>query len=142
MTVVGVRRDQCEPSCGALGYQSGDLHEPVSERTGEPKTRAHPVRPGGSSRRSEEAILATSLAGSRGGRLVHRGMSSRGRPLVLLRMSYLASPARLLRTSPTCAGRLTLMSEVKGRGSDLAFRLTAGRFLVMVIGCTGSEMER
>src|SRR6516162_3285662 len=39
-------------------------------------------------------------------------------------------------------GRLTLMSEVKGRGSDLAFRLTAGRFLVMVIGCTGSEMER
>ena len=39
-------------------------------------------------------------------------------------------------------GRLTLMSEVKGRGSDLAFRLTAGRFLVIVIGCTGSEMER
>ena len=37
---------------------------------------------------------------------------------------------------------LTPMSEVKGRGSDLAFRLTAGRFLVMVIGCTGSEMER
>ena len=35
-----------------------------------------------------------------------------------------------------------LMSEVKGRGSDLAFRLTAGRFLVIVIGCTGSEMER
>src|SRR6516164_8715957 len=39
-------------------------------------------------------------------------------------------------------GRLTLMSEVKGRGSDLAFRLTAGRYLVIVIGCTGSEMER
>ena len=31
--------------------------------------------------------------------------------------------------------------KVKGRGSDLAFRLTAGRFLVIVIGCTGSEME-
>jgi hypothetical protein len=39
-------------------------------------------------------------------------------------------------------GRLTLMSEVKGRGSDLAFRPTAGRYLVIVIGCTGSEMER
>src|SRR6516162_662634 len=39
-------------------------------------------------------------------------------------------------------GRLTLMSEVKGRGSDLAFRLTAGRYLVIVIGCTGPEMER
>jgi hypothetical protein len=39
-------------------------------------------------------------------------------------------------------GDITLMSEVKGRGSDLAFRLTAGRFLVIVIGCTGSEMER
>jgi hypothetical protein len=37
---------------------------------------------------------------------------------------------------------LTLMSEVKGRGSDLAFRLTAGRYLVIVIGCTGSEIER
>jgi hypothetical protein len=39
-------------------------------------------------------------------------------------------------------GQLTLMSEVKGRGSDLAFRPTAGRYLVIVIGCTGSEMER
>src|SRR6516164_11297301 len=39
-------------------------------------------------------------------------------------------------------GRLTLMSEVKGRGSDLAFRPIAGRYLVIVIGCTGSEMER
>ena len=29
---------------------------------------------------------------------------------------------------------LTLMSEVKGRGSDLAFRLTAGRFLVSAQG--------
>jgi len=44
--------------------------------------------------------------------------------------------------APSGEGGLTLMSEVKGRGSDLAFRLTAGRFLVMVIGCTGSEMER
>src|SRR6516162_1071492 len=46
------------------------------------------------------------------------------------------------RVSPVPArhleGPLTLMSEVKGRGSDLAFRLTAGRYLVIVIGCTGS----
>ena len=34
------------------------------------------------------------------------------------------------------------MSEVKGRGSDVAFRLAAGRYLVIVIGCTGPEMER
>src|SRR5215472_15851076 len=40
---------------------------------------------------------------------------------------------RFRRISPipvrTGDGPLTLMSEVKGRGSDLAFRLTAGRYL-------------
>ena len=66
-----------------------------------PKTTAHLVaRAGGSSRRSQQAILATSLASSRERRMVHRRMSSRRRRLVLLRVSYLASSARLLRTSP------------------------------------------
>ena len=49
----------------------------------------------GSSRRSEEANLATSVAGSRERRMVHRRMSSHERRMVLLRMSYLASSARL-----------------------------------------------
>jgi hypothetical protein len=66
------------------------------ERTGQPKTREHlAARAGGSSRRSEDANLATSLAGSRGRRMVHRRMSSRERRMVLLWMSCLASSAPL-----------------------------------------------
>ena len=81
------------------------------ERTGQPKTREHlAARAGGSSRRSEDANLATSLAGSRGRRMVHRRMSSRERRMVLLRMSYLANSARLLQSgsmtrSPGCRTR-------------------------------------
>ena len=79
------------------------------ERTGQPKTRAHLVaRAGASSRRSEEANLATSLAGSRGRRMVHRRMPSRERRMVLLRMSCLASSARLdAMTSPPGCGTRT-----------------------------------
>jgi hypothetical protein len=78
------------------------------ERTGHPKTRAHlAARAGGSSRRSGEANLATSLAGSRGRRIVHRRMSSRERRMVLLRMSCLASSARLdaMTRPPGCGTR-------------------------------------
>jgi len=80
------------------------------ERTAQPKTKAHlAARAGGSSRRSEEANLATSLAGSRGRRMVHRRMSSRERRMVLLRMSRLASSARFHQRDammrPLAAGR-------------------------------------
>jgi hypothetical protein len=62
--------------------------------------------------------LATSLAGSCGGRMVHCGMSSRGRPMVLLRMSYLASPACHLRTFP--------QSDAMTRPHSVRHRLQSG----------------
>jgi len=111
-----------------LGHQSGNRRQPGSvERTGEPRTGAHLVAcAGGSSRRSEEAILARSLAGSRGRRMVlprmsSRGrrmvlpcMSSRGRRMVLLRMSYSASAARLLATSPQCDAMTRSRTAARG----------------------------
>ena len=64
----------------------------------------------------------------------------------LVGADWLSRPTTRTRILPVPAGcgrgRLTLMSEVKGRDSDLAFRLTAGRFLVIVIGCKWSEMAR
>jgi len=111
-----------------LGHQSGNRRQPGSvERTGEPRTGAHLVAcAGGSSRRSEEAILARSLAGSRGRRMVLPRMSSRGRRMVLprmsscgrrmvlLRMSYSANAARLLATSPQCDAMTRSRTAARG----------------------------
>jgi len=87
--------------------------------------------------------ILTPVADALAGKLFHTGRTAQGRTLPL---DLGTADGRFRRISPIAArsgkGLLTLMSEVKGRGSDLAFRLTAGRFLVIVIGCTGSEMER